>query len=729
MQNQFEPIAIVGYEGIFPNAVNSEELWQKTSNNEILLSNQAATHWQVDPKRIDKQTQLTSDPLWGGRGGYLPQLTLKNLPHEISQHPSYDLFKQFPENYHILFEVILKVLEQAKIDITKKSHAGIVLGTLQYTTHALNDFAADLWLKQNQLAMPAFISKQSAINRFMSGLPIHLISQMLNFSHAGFSLDAACASSLYALNYACQQLQLKKTDFMLAGGVQFSDNLYIHTGFAALQALSKKQQVMALRADADGLLPSEACGVLGLMRYTDAKAQGKKIHGIIRAIGLSNDGKGKGFLVPCNGGQQRAITAAYQQTDLTPQHISFIDCHATGTVVGDATEINSLAAFFNQPLYLGSLKTNVGHSLTASAIVSVIRTLKAFEHNTLPPATAVNDHPNPVLQKSPFKTLANKMEWATHAKQPRYAAISAFGFGGNNAHLVLQDTMEINPKIYVNKNQVDPIVIVDKEILLGEKNNDDFSMLIEQLAKNEPLQFAKHFTQIDLTLNNMLVTPNDLKQALPNQVLAVAMLNNLLKRLGALPQKTAVFMCASPDPEATPRQMLRTRLLYNLAQDIDISNYDSISPPLNSPRVMGQMANIHSNILNRIHDFQAQSATIVAEELSAFYALQIAADLLNNDAIDVAIVGAVETSNLVHQQALSEIMQQAECLDAAAMLVLTKQTKSATLFPNSTLTMLDYNLANTAAMNMPKDELYQKFIATYGSAHCVNGLLKLFMSL
>jgi acyl transferase domain-containing protein len=230
---------------------------------------------------------------------------------------------------------------------------GIVFGNLSYPSHGLTKLSEAVWLdaqgeaflggKARQLAG---VERPHPLNRFMSGLPAHTAAQALGLSAQSFALDAACASSLYAIKLACDQLHDGKADLMLAGGVNRADDLIIHIGFCVLQAMSHSGRSRPFHKRADGLVPAEGAGFVALKRLSDAISAGDTIHGVIRAVGLANDGRGHGLLVPAAEGQARAMRSAYDMSGLTPSDISLVECHATGTRVGDEIEIKSMMEIF-----------------------------------------------------------------------------------------------------------------------------------------------------------------------------------------------------------------------------------------------------------------------------------------------------------------------------------------------------------------------------------------------
>ncbi len=226
---------------------------------------------------------------------------------------------------------------------------------------------------------------------------------------------------------------------MLAGAVNRADDLFIHQGFTALGALSPTGRSRPFHAEADGLIPAEGAALLALRRLEDASRDGDRILGVIRGIGLGNDGRGRGLLVPSQEGQVRALRAAYAAAELSPSDISLVECHATGTGVGDAVEIRALAevcAGRREPLPIGSLKANLGHLITGAGAAGLIKVLGAFRAGVRPPTPSL-DNITPVLDGTPLRVLRAPEPW--NDPVPRRAAISAFGFGGNNAHLIVEE--------------------------------------------------------------------------------------------------------------------------------------------------------------------------------------------------------------------------------------------------------------------------------------------------
>ncbi|MDZ4684632.1 MAG: beta-ketoacyl synthase N-terminal-like domain-containing protein, partial [Planctomycetaceae bacterium] len=331
--------------------------------------------------------------------------------------------------------------------------AGVIFGHIVLPTESTSALARDVLLRgfarQVLLAPEAGEKGQSewsGRNWTAAALPAGIIANALGWQGTAYTLDAACASSLYALKLASDELLSHRADVMLAGGLSRPDCQYTQMGFAALQALSKRGRCAPLSAEADGLIVGEGAGLFVLKRLSDAVRDGDRIYATIAGIGLSND-RGANLLAPRSEGQLRAMQSAYHLAGWRPGDVDLIECHATGTPVGDAVELDSLHTLWREEpgssrrCVLGSVKSNVGHLLTAAGGASLMKLLFALQTKTLPP-TANFVEPAPALNRvdSPFRVLSQAESWPQRdSATPRRAAINAFGFGGINAHVLLEE--------------------------------------------------------------------------------------------------------------------------------------------------------------------------------------------------------------------------------------------------------------------------------------------------
>ena len=337
----FEPIAIIGQACLYPGALNPQQLWDLTLNSRDVTSHPPHGYWRIDPDLATKKSSKeANDWSWCNRGGYVRGFESVFDPQGFALLA--EEIGQFDPLVHWALHTAREALRDAKCFGNSGLQIGAIFGNLSYPSHAMNQYSESIWLDNlgpgflnGQALELADVSRPNAINRFNSGLPAHILASALQLNAGAFALDAACASSLYAVKLACDQLHDRRADLMLAGGINRADDLIIHVGFCVLQAMSRSGQSRPFDQYADGLVPCEGAGFVVLKRLDDAVAADDQIVGIIRAVGLSNDGRGQGMLVPSRAGQVRAIRQAYKMSGLRPADISLVEGHATGTPVGD----------------------------------------------------------------------------------------------------------------------------------------------------------------------------------------------------------------------------------------------------------------------------------------------------------------------------------------------------------------------------------------------------------
>lgn len=449
-------------------------------------------------------------------------------------------------------------------------------------------------------------------NHFMSGLPAAIVGQALGLEAGTTCVDAACASSLYALKLACDALATGRADRMLAGAVQRADSLFLHIGFAQLGALSGQGRSRPFHQEADGLVPAEGCVVFVLRRLDDAVAAGEPILGVIRGIGLSNDGRGRSLLAPSSEGQVRSMRSALAEADWAPASVQFLECHATGTPTGDRTELESLAAVYpGGPV--GSLKGNLGHLITVAGAAGLLKVLVAMEAGVLPPAP---DADSPLPEMGRFSLLSEAAPWQASPSGTRRAAVSAFGFGGNNAHLLVESWLPGATPAPRNVLARAPLAVR----ALTERRGDG---------------------EVVLPMAGLRFPPADLQSALAQQALVLQAGREAWSQAGLTParERLGVFVGMACDGRIT-RWGTRWRRLH--AGKATAEALDEVAPPLRAEHVVGTMPNIVANRLGVQIDAAGPSFTLSQEELSGLRALDAAWDALSRHEIDVAVVAAVD---------------------------------------------------------------------------------------
>jgi len=629
---RFAPIAIVGRACVLPGALTPAQLWAAVAEGRDLLSSAPAGRWGIDPSQaLCPPDAPDPDRAWSDRGGYVRGFEQTWDPSGFAV-PAAEL-----EGLDRLVHWTLHCAREALRECVRgpDGRTGAVFGNLGFPSPGMAAFAQGVWTGE-ALGDPR--------NRFMAAGTADMLRRALELDAGSHCIDAACASSLYAIKLACDRLQEGAADLMLAGAVQGADDLFLHVGFCALNALSRAGSSRPFHRDADGLVPAEGAAFVALKRLDDARRDGDTIHGVIRGIGLSNDGRGKGLLAPAEEGQRRAMRAAYDAAGFGPQRVTLLECHATGTPVGDATELASTGDVFAGcgDVPIGSLKSNLGHLITTAGAAGLIKLLEAMRAGQRPP-TLHSDEPTQALAGRPFRLLERLEAWPAEA--PRIAAISAFGFGGNNAHLIVS---EDDPSLAGEPPAREPLrmaIVGIGAIVAGAQGRDAFRAALADGRSLLDAQGEGRMKPVELDLDGLRFPPRDLARTLPQQLAILQASREALADTGPLPrERTGVFVGMEPDPEVA-RYGARWRLArHGVDAQVSDARRDPIVAPLDAAAVVGCLPNIPANRLGSQFDFCGPGFTVQAGEASGLVALRVAARAIARGELDAALVGAVDLS-------------------------------------------------------------------------------------
>jgi len=455
-----EPIAVIGMECIFPKAPNMKTYWQNILN-EVNAVGDPLEQWEAD-RYIDKGYVSTS------KGGYLRDLYRFN-PMQFGVMPS-SVDGGEPDQF-LALEVAKRALEDAGEQYLDEAYdhrdTGIILGHSTYLHRGqINGgqhcIAVDQTIEILKLVLPSMTDEQSSqiydilkkqlptftpdtcpamVPNVMTGR----IANRLNFTGPNYLIDAACASSLLSVNAAIDELRNGKSRMMLAGGVNASLPAEVAVIFTMLDALSDKGAVTPFSSNSDGTLLGEGLGVVVLKRLSDALEDGDRIYSVVHGVGQSSDGKGTSLLAPSELGEALAIQRAYDSTGIDPNTISLIEAHGTGIALGDQTEINSLKEIFGERLgeqgniAVGSVKSMISHTIPAAGIASFIKMSLSLYHKILPPTLCDEVNAELGIQDTAMYINTKAKPWIRKEDEPCRAAINSFGFGGVNAHGILEE--------------------------------------------------------------------------------------------------------------------------------------------------------------------------------------------------------------------------------------------------------------------------------------------------
>lgn len=693
----FDPIAIVGRSAVLPGAPTVEALWDVVSAGIDCVRSVEPHRWRVTPSAV---LGNGPDKTWSDRGGYVTGFEQRFAAEVVADpflFPADKLLALDP-----LFQMVLHTGRAALRDaghMGSSARVGAIFGNLSYPSAGLSAYAESVWFGRE---------RPDPMNRFMSGMPAHLLAANLGLGGPAFALDAACASSLYAVDLACKALHDGSADVMLAGAVNRCDDLFIHTGFCALKAMSTTGRSRPFHGEADGLVPGEGAAFLVLKRLSDV-TPADRVYGVIRGVGLSNDGRGKSFLAPAEEGQVRAMRAAWDSAGLDPKTVGLIECHATGTTVGDATELRSMRKVFGDtPIAIGSLKSNLGHLITSAGVAGILKVLGAMEHGVRPHTLHVDSsHPNPEIGS--FRVLDRPEVW----EGPHRAAVSAFGFGGNNAHVIIDGPGAFAATPVPCRRE--PIAVVALGARVGSGTS---AVEFEHHLNNQSAPVDPRAVDIEVSLRGLRFPPKDLQQSRAQQNLVLAAAREAIETAPVLPrERTMVLVGMGTDPEVC-RYGARWRLADQVAPDELAQARDGVIDVLQAAGVVGNMPNIPANRLNSQFDLAGPSFTVSAEELSGGVALDIARRALAAGDVDAAVVGAVDLSvEPVHMAALQGVGAGRRAGDAAVVFVL-ERLSTAQRAGHPVLAVLD-DTTDGVRFGVGGVDLTARF----GHSHAANGLV------
>lgn len=475
-----DEVAIIGMACMFPKAPDLKAYWQNIVSKVSAISD-PPKDWEAE--RYFNPSSKENDQVYCKRGGYLGDLARFD-PFEFGVMPS-ALDGGEPDHY-----LALRIANEALLDagysrdsidserteviigrgtyinrgVTNIFQHGVVIGqTIQILQTLHPEYTKDDLQKIREHLkgkLPPFNPDivPSCVPNVLSGR----IANRLNLMGTNYLVDAACASSLIAVEHGISDLLSGKCDLALAGGVNASIPPPILMIFSQIDALSRNQALRPFDEGADGTMLGEGLGVIVLKRKSDAERDGDRIYAVLKGVGVASDGTSSGLLAPRQEGQVLAMKRAYEAAAISPESVELIEAHGTGIALGDITEIESLCKVFGirkgagPRCAIGTVKSMIGHLIPASGIASLIKTALALYHKVLPP-TLNCDTPNPKLglEKSPFYINTETRPWIHGDKMiPRRAGVNAFGFGGINAHAILEEYKEGNEHnpVYLHQN-------------------------------------------------------------------------------------------------------------------------------------------------------------------------------------------------------------------------------------------------------------------------------------
>ncbi|MFF1738676.1 SDR family NAD(P)-dependent oxidoreductase [Streptomyces mirabilis] len=437
-------IAIVGMACMFPGAPDLATFWANVLAGDDAVTEVPATRWDAelyhDPRGAGEKTPSR----WGG---FLPEIPFEPLRYGIP-----------PASLPAIEPVQLLALEAARRALEDsgygsrsfdRARASVVFGA-----EAGSDLSNAMTLRS---VLPAYLGSlppalderlpkltEDSFPGILANVIAGRIANRLDLGGANYTVDAACASSLTAVDVACKELASGTSDLVLCGGADLHNGINDYLLFASAHALSPSGRSAPFDSAADGIALGEGVGCVVLKRLADAERDGDRVYAVIKGVGSASDGRALGLTAPRPEGQYNALTRAYRNAGISPAEVGLVEAHGTGTVVGDRTELGSLTRVFEEAgappgaCALGSVKSQIGHTKCAAGLAGLIKTSLALHTGVKPPTLHLTE-PNPAwdAQSSPFAFHTEARPWSA-APAERVAGVSAFGFGGTNFHVVLR---------------------------------------------------------------------------------------------------------------------------------------------------------------------------------------------------------------------------------------------------------------------------------------------------
>ncbi|MEC7254356.1 MAG: beta-ketoacyl synthase N-terminal-like domain-containing protein [Candidatus Thermoplasmatota archaeon] len=463
-QGPFEPIAVIGLAAMMPDAEDLQSFWQNIIDSHVSIKEIREGRW---PGPVDH--------FW-----------MEGTPGDVAHGYTYAKIGAFIEGYEFdwrrwrqppgtipqidpcqlwAVSVSAAAIEQAGYGEGEKEfpreRAGVVFANALGGENR-NMSNIRVWSNHTAELAKSHGMPSSSKEAFMDAMNEHSpkvdedtmpgelanvvsgrVANLLDLQGPNHAMDAACASSMAAVMDACRLLQTRQADVMLAGATDRTMDPATYAKFSAIGALSPTHST-PFDARANGFVMGEGAGVMVLKRLRDAIADDDTIHAVIRGIGGSSDGRGKGITAPSQRGQIQAIARAYNQAGYPASTVELVEAHGTSTKVGDATELSTLTRLWTDAasgdnVAVGSIKSQIGHLKAAAGIAGIIKSVMALHHRTIPPSAGF-ETPNPTVdwKNIPFFVPTSPLEWPNPESHPRRAGVSAFGFGGTNFHIALE---------------------------------------------------------------------------------------------------------------------------------------------------------------------------------------------------------------------------------------------------------------------------------------------------
>jgi len=712
-----ENIAVVGIANLFPGSQAPDQFWQQLLERQDCRSKATKRQMGVDPAKYTGQ-KGDIDKFYCIHGGYINDVDFDATGYQLGA----DYLCGLDElNQWSLYVTKTALMDAGYWNSPALANCGVILGNLSFPTKSSNHLFMPLYHTVVDNALKSLLHPDFALSNFTKHRPVHpdnalvagypaaLLAQAAGLGGSHFSLDAACASSCYSVKLACDYLHTGKADMMLAGAVSGADPMFVNMGFSIFQAYPGNNIHAPFDKNSQGLFAGEGAGMMVLKRHSDAVRDGDHIYAIIKGGALTNDGKGEFVLSPNTKGQVLAYERAYDNAGVAPQDVDFIECHATGTPKGDNVELRSMETFFsrvnNKPL-LGSVKSNLGHLLTAAGMPGMTKAMLALDKGVIPATINLNE---PLQSKNGYfggdNMPTSTVPWPQKTNgTPRTAGVSVFGFGGSNAHLVLQQATNELQGSFKKARAPEPLAIVGMDAHFGRASDlNQFKQLInsdsttfrslppqrwkgmeqdgqvmQALQLSQPPQ-GGYVEDFDIDFLRFKVPPNEQDQLIPQQLMMMKVADNAAKDAGLKEgANVAVLVAMGLELELHSyrgRVNLTTQIEQSLlqqgvslseAQRQELTNIakDGVAFSAQLNQYTSFIGNIMASRISALWDFSGPAITVSGEENSVYRCVELAQNLFQTSEVEAVIIASVDLAgsleNITLRQHYGKVNQGAD---------------------------------------------------------------------
>ncbi|MBD3559310.1 acyltransferase domain-containing protein, partial [Planktothrix sp. FACHB-1355] len=441
-------IAIIGISTLLPKAQDKQTFWDNILNKIDAVTEIPAHRW--DWRLYYDADRNARDKIYSKWGGFIDDVAFDPMKFGI---PPKSL-KSIEPLQLLTLEAVRRALADAGLADGNfdRENTSVILGAgggiadlgQQYATRSeiprfIDNPSQEVWERLPEWTEESF-----------PGLLLNVISgrvaNRFDFGGSNFTVDAACASSLAAVYQAVRELETRRSNVVIAGGVDTVQSPFAYMCFSKTQALSPRGKSRTFDKSADGIAISEGIAILVLKRLEDAERDGDRIYAVIKSVASSSDGKGLSMTAPLPAGQMRALKRAYEKAGFAPNTVGLYEAHGTGTAAGDRAELETIVTTLKESeaasksCVVGSVKTTIGHTKSTAGVAGLVKIALSLHHKVLPPHINVENPLDPISNpESPVYLLKEAKPWLANPNNPRRSAVSAFGFGGTNFHAVLEE--------------------------------------------------------------------------------------------------------------------------------------------------------------------------------------------------------------------------------------------------------------------------------------------------